>query len=57
MNCFGKVALEPADTKDKDVIGVRKLWEQLKGDKEVDATALTLAGERFYDGMLYAIRQ
>lgn len=56
VNFAGKVALEPEDSQDEFVLAFRKLFKQIKGDKEVDATALTLAGERFYDGMLYAVK-
>ncbi|KAL5490484.1 hypothetical protein ACEPAI_5317 [Sanghuangporus weigelae] len=52
----GKVALEPENTEDANVNGIRKLLEHLKGDKEVDATTLGLAGEKGYDGILYSIR-
>ncbi|KAL5529052.1 hypothetical protein ACEPAG_5026 [Sanghuangporus baumii] len=52
----GKVALEPENTEDANVNGVRKLLEHLKNDKEVDATTLALAGEKGYDGMIYSIR-
>ncbi|KAL5511834.1 hypothetical protein ACEPAH_5052 [Sanghuangporus vaninii] len=52
----GKVALDPDTTEDANVNGVRKLLEHLKGDKEVDATTLGLAGEKGYDGMIYSIK-
>ena len=53
---MGRVALEPEDSKDDAVPGFRRLFQQIKGDKEVDATALTIAGDRVYDGMLYAVK-
>jgi len=36
--------------------GVRALLEHIKTDKEVDATTIGTAGEKGYDGFLYALR-
>ncbi|KAF9484073.1 O-methyltransferase family 3 protein [Pholiota conissans] len=37
-------------------VGVRKLLEKIQGDKEVDATTVGTAGERGWDGFIYAVR-
>ena len=50
------MASEPEDTQDANIIGVRKLLQHLKEDKECDATTLGIAGEKGYDGLLYAIK-
>ncbi|KAG6906593.1 hypothetical protein DXG01_012996 [Tephrocybe rancida] len=42
---------------DDNVVGVRRLLEVLKGDKEVQATTIATVGEKGYDGFLYAIRK
>ncbi|EJD06021.1 O-methyltransferase family 3 protein [Fomitiporia mediterranea MF3/22] len=54
---WAKVALEPEDTNDRNVLGVRKLLNHLKDDKEVDGTTLGLVGDKGYDGILYAIKK
>ncbi|PBK61257.1 O-methyltransferase [Armillaria solidipes] len=46
----------PADTSDF-AAGVRKLLSALKDDNEVEATTIGTAGEKGYDGFLYAIRK
>lgn len=38
-------------------VGIRKLLEHLKEDREVDATTIATVGEKAYDGFLYAIIQ
>ncbi|EJC97698.1 O-methyltransferase family 3 protein [Fomitiporia mediterranea MF3/22] len=56
VNWLGRAALELEDTKDEWVKAIRKLLEQLKDDKEVDATVFGLVGVRDFDGMLYAVK-
>ena len=46
----------PADTSER-AAGVRKLISALKDDDEVEATTIGTAGEKGYDGFLYAIRK
>jgi len=43
-------------TDNEDVEGVRALLRHLQNDKNVDATTIAMAGEKGYDGFLYAIR-
>ncbi|KAI0721695.1 S-adenosyl-L-methionine-dependent methyltransferase [Cerioporus squamosus] len=50
----GRVA-DP-DANDDNVVGVRKMLEHLKTDKNVDATTIATVGEKGYDGFMYAIR-
>ncbi|KAK0222423.1 O-methyltransferase-domain-containing protein [Armillaria nabsnona] len=50
--CVGNLA----DTSER-AAGVRKLLSALKDDNEVDATTIGTAGEKGYDGFLYAIRK
>ncbi|KAK7693600.1 hypothetical protein QCA50_003169 [Cerrena zonata] len=51
----GRVA-DPNDTSESSV-GIRKLLEHLKNDREVDATTIATVGEKAYDGFLYAVLQ
>ncbi|RDX56860.1 O-methyltransferase family 3 protein [Lentinus brumalis] len=51
----GRVA-DPDVNDDNNIIGVRKLLEHLKTDKNVDATTIATVGEKGYDGFLYAVR-
>ncbi|KAK0493039.1 O-methyltransferase-domain-containing protein [Armillaria luteobubalina] len=46
----------PADTSEFSA-GVRKLLSALKDDDEVEATTIGTAGEKGYDGFLYAVRK
>lgn len=46
----------PADSSER-AAGVRKLLSVLKDDDEVEATTIGTAGEKGYDGFLYAIRK
>ncbi|KAK0486459.1 O-methyltransferase-domain-containing protein [Armillaria novae-zelandiae] len=46
----------PADTSESGA-GVRKLLSALKDDDEVEATTIGTAGEKGYDGFLYAVRK
>lgn len=48
----GNVADEN-DTSDS-CVGVRKLLNHLKEDKEVEATTIATVGHKGYDGFLYA---
>ena len=41
---------------DEGVKAIRRLLEQLKDDKDVEATVLGLAQAKSFDGMLYAIK-
>ena len=50
----GRVA-DPAQN-DPASIGVRKMLEHLKTDKNVDATTIATVGEKGWDGFCYAIR-
>lgn len=49
----GQVA--DASSEDANVIGVRRLFEKLKGDKRVEATALQTVGQKGHDGFLMAV--
>lgn len=42
---------------DENVEGVRNLLQVLKGDDEVDATTMGLAGEKGYDGYMYIVKK
>lgn len=42
---------------DENVEGVRSLLQVLKGDDEVDATTMGLAGEKGYDGYMYIVKK
>ncbi|TBU50690.1 S-adenosyl-L-methionine-dependent methyltransferase [Dichomitus squalens] len=50
----GRVA-DPSNTEDA-TLGVRKLLEHLKNDKNVDATSIGTVGEKGWDGFIYAVR-
>lgn len=50
----GRVS-DPAD-KGVDTEGVRELLKYIQNDKEVDATVVGMAGEKGYDGMLFAYK-
>jgi len=52
---YGRVA-NPAITDDKNVDGIRVFLQHVKGDTEVDCTTIGTAGEKGYDGFLYAVR-
>lgn len=47
---------EVADENDTSVstVGVRKLLQHLKDDKEVEATTMATVGPKGFDGFLYA---
>ncbi|PPQ70352.1 hypothetical protein CVT26_013786 [Gymnopilus dilepis] len=42
---------------DDNVEGIRKLLHALKDDKEVEATTIATAGEKGFDGFIYALRK
>ncbi|KAG8908395.1 hypothetical protein FRB99_006600 [Tulasnella sp. 403] len=46
---------DPDDT-DDSIEGVRVLLEYLKTNRDVDATTIATAGEKGYDGFLYAVK-
>ena len=50
----GRVS-DPAET-DENSEGVRELLKYIQNDKEVDATTIGMAGEKGYDGMLFAYK-
>ncbi|KAI1795951.1 S-adenosyl-L-methionine-dependent methyltransferase [Ganoderma leucocontextum] len=50
----GRVA-DPTNT-EKATLGVRKLLEHLKHDKNVEATTIATVGEKGWDGFTYAVR-
>lgn len=50
----GRVS-DPAET-DENSEGVRELLKYIQSDKEVDATTIGMAGEKGYDGMLFAYK-
>lgn len=52
----GHVA-DPNCTGNGIVDGVRNLLKGIKGDKEVDAVTMGLAGEKGYDGFLFAVKK
>jgi predicted O-methyltransferase YrrM len=52
---YGRVA-DPSYT-DDNVEGARALLKALKGDRDVDATTIGTAGEKGYDGFLFAVRK
>lgn len=52
---YGRVA-DPSYT-DANVEGVRELLKAIQGDKDVEATTIGTAGDKGYDGFLYAIRK
>lgn len=52
-----RTATDPKDTQDPNVLGVRKLLEHLRNDKEVGATTLALAGGHGLDGLLFSVKQ
>ncbi|EJC97679.1 O-methyltransferase family 3 protein [Fomitiporia mediterranea MF3/22] len=69
VNRNGQTALQPENNStytgqlphhfsptDEGVKAIRSLVEQLKDDKEVEATVLGLAQAKSFDGMLYAIK-
>lgn len=43
---------DPTDTTEP-VLGIRKLLEHLKEDKDVEATTIATVGEKGYDGFTY----
>ena len=45
---------DPAENSE-DVIGVRKLLEYLKEDKDAEATTIATVGEKGYDGFTYIV--
>jgi len=51
---YGRVANPNAH--DDNIEGVRNLLRAMKDDPEVDATTMGTAGEKGYDGFLYAVR-
>ena len=51
----GRVA-DPNDQSESSV-GIRKLLEHLKDDRDVEATTIATVGEKSYDGFLYAVVQ
>ena len=51
----GRVA-DPNDHSESSV-GIRKLLEHLKDDRDVEATTIATVGEKSYDGFLYAVVQ
>ena len=51
---YGRVA-DPSNN-EPATLGVRKLLEHLKNDKNVDTTAISTVGEKGWDGFIYAIR-
>jgi len=50
----GRVS-DPNET-DESSEGVRELLKYVQNDKEVDATTVGMAGEKGYDGMLFAYK-
>ena len=48
--------MDPENTEDEHIKGIRNLLEHLKADKEVDAVTLGTAGEKGYDGIIYSIK-
>jgi predicted O-methyltransferase YrrM len=44
-----------ADPQDPNVIGVRRLLEDLKQEKRVSATAIQTVGSKGYDGFAYIL--
>jgi hypothetical protein len=42
---------------DENVEGVRDLLKALQNDKDVEATTVGTAGDKGYDGFLYAVRK
>jgi len=50
----GRVS-DPAE-RDENSEGVRELLKYIQNDKEVDATTVGMAGEKGYDGMLFAYK-
>ena len=51
---YGRVA-DPSNN-EPATLGVRKLLEHLKNDKNVDTTAISTVGEKGWDGFTYAVR-
>jgi hypothetical protein len=52
---YGLVA-DPSHS-DDNVEGVRTLLKAMKGDEEVAATTIATAGEKGYDGFMYAVKK
>ena len=48
-------AVLDADSADPDVLGVRELLEQLRGEGRVSATVVQTVGVKGYDGFLFAV--
>lgn len=44
------------EASNRNIDGVRALLNELKTDVEVDVTTLGLAGEKGYDGYMYAVK-
>ncbi|CAA7266161.1 unnamed protein product [Cyclocybe aegerita] len=42
---------------DENIEGVRTLLKAIQGDEEVEATTIGIAGDKGYDGFLYALRK
>ncbi|KAJ7588064.1 O-methyltransferase family 3 protein [Mycena floridula] len=52
---FGKVA-DPSIV-DENTEGIRDLLKSIQGDEEVEASTICTAGERGFDGFIYALRR